>query len=79
MLALAGLLFSGAVRDITVRPAASLLLRHMGLFFVPPAVAAIDREELRGTTGTIIVVASVASMIAVMLVVGVVASRAERR
>jgi holin-like protein len=61
-----------------VRPAADLLLRHMGLLFVPPGVAVMVHADLIRAEWLPILAGSAASTVAVLLVVGWVQQRMER-
>jgi holin-like protein len=69
---------SGIVRVSWVRPAADLLLRHMGLLFVPPGVAVMVYAELIRAEWLPILAGSAISTIAVLLTVGWVQQRMER-
>jgi holin-like protein len=69
---------AGVVRPPWVRPAADLLLRHMGLLFVPPGVAVMVHADLIRAEWLPILVASAVSTIAVLLTVGWVQQRLER-
>jgi holin-like protein len=69
---------AGVVRAEWVRPAADLLLRHMGLLFVPPGVAVMVHAELIRSEWLPILVGSAVSTIAVLLTVGWVQQRLER-
>ena len=79
MVMLAAALHFGAVPPEWVRPAADLLVRHMSLLFIPAGVGVmvyfglIRREWLPLAAG------SVVGVEAVMLAVGVVQQRMERR
>jgi holin-like protein len=66
------------VRPSWVRPAADLLLRHMGLLFVPPGVAVMVHADLIRAEWLPILVGSAVSTIAVLLTVGWVQQRLER-
>jgi holin-like protein len=66
------------VRVAWVRPAADLLLRHMGLLFVPPGVAVMVHVELIRAEWLPILVGSAVSTVAVLLAVGWVQQRMER-
>jgi holin-like protein len=66
------------IRVSWVRPAADLLLRHMGLLFVPPGVAVMVHAELIRAEWLPIVAGSAASTVAVLVVVGWVQQRMER-
>ena len=68
----------GAVPLAWVRPASDLLLRRMGLFFVPPGVGLMAYGALLRQEWPAIVGASVVSTLAVLLVVGSVRRRLER-
>jgi holin-like protein len=78
MVLLTGALQLRWIRLAWVRPAADLLLRHMGLLFVPPGVAVLVHAELIRAEWLPIVAGSVASTVAVLVVVGRVQQRLER-
>jgi holin-like protein len=78
MLILTVLLETGVVPIEPVRPAADLLVRHLALLYVPAGVAVIVyvsvvRQDLVAITG-----AGLASLVAVLLVVGLIVQRFER-
>ncbi len=79
MLMLAGVLQAGWLPLDVVRPAAEYLIRIMGLLFVPPGVGLVVYFELIGREWVPIAAAAVASTISVLLVVGVMQQRMERR
>jgi holin-like protein len=79
MVLLTAALRAGIVRTTWVRPAADLLLRHMGLLFVPPGVAVMVHVDLIRAEWPAILVGSAVSTVAVLLVVGGVQQRLERR
>jgi holin-like protein len=58
------------IRLAWVRPAADLLLRHMGLLFVPPGVAVMVYADLIRAEWLPILAGSIASTVAVLVVVG---------
>ncbi len=59
----------------TVRPAADLLRRHMGLFFIPPGVGVMVYFGTLRTAWRAVIVGSVFSFCAVLLIVGITARR----
>jgi holin-like protein len=78
MLILTVLLETGVVPIEPVRPAAELLVRHLALLYVPAGVAVIVylsvvRQDLVAITG-----AGLASLVAVLVVVGLIVQRFER-
>lgn len=79
MLLLAGSLHRGLVGRGAVRPAAALLVDNMALLFVPPAVGLMQHYDLLRREWLPIAAAGVSSTLAVLLVVGAVQQRAERR
>lgn len=79
MLLLATALRMGWVPLAWVRPAAELLVRHMGLLFVPPGVGLLLYFDLIGREWVPITAAAVASTMLVLLAVGVLSQRIERR
>jgi holin-like protein len=79
MVALAGALQLRVIRVRWVRPAADLLLRHMGLLFVPPGVAVMVHTDLIRDEWLPILAGSAVSTLAVLVVVGWVQQRMERR
>lgn len=66
------------VRVEHVKPAADFLVRNMALFFVPAGVGVIAYGEPLRQAWVPILVASVASTLAVLATVGWIAQRAER-
>ena len=62
-----------------VEPAAGLLLRHMGLLFVPPGVGLMLQYDLLRREWLPIALAGAASTVAVLLVVGLLQQRLEAR
>jgi holin-like protein len=78
MVLLTGALQLRWIRLAWVRPAADLLLRHMGLLFVPPGVAVLVHAELIRAEWLPIVAGSAVSTVAVLVVVGRVQQRLER-
>jgi holin-like protein len=70
MLLLAAALHFRWVPEVWVEPAAGLLLRHMGLLFVPPGVGLMLQYDLLRREWLPIVLGSAASTVAVVLVVG---------
>ena len=79
MLLLAGVLRLGWLPVERVRPAAELLIRYMGLLFVPPGVGLLLYFDLIRREWLPITVAAVASTFLVLLSVGVLQQRMERR
>jgi holin-like protein len=79
MLLLAGALRLGWMPLVWVRPAAELLVRHMGLLFVPPGVGLMLYLDLIGREWVAITCAAVASTLLVLLTVGFLMQRMERR
>jgi holin-like protein len=78
MLLLAGALRAKLLPETAVEPAATLLLRHMGLMFVPPGVGLMVHAGLLAREWMPIVAASAVSTLAVMLVTGLVHRRMAR-
>ena len=70
MLLLAAALQLRWVPEAWTEPAAGLLLRHMGLLFVPPGVGLMLQYDLLRREWLPIVLGSAASTVAVVLVVG---------
>ena len=79
MVLLAGAIRLRVVRMETVRPAAELLLRHMALFFVPAGVGLMRYLGLLRAEWLPIGGGCAAGLLAVMLVVGPLQQRLERR
>jgi holin-like protein len=79
MVLLTGALQLRWIRLAWVRPAADLLLRHMGLLFVPPGVAVMVHAELIRAEWLPIVAGSVVSTVVVLVVVGRIQQRVEER
>jgi holin-like protein len=78
MLILAALLETRVLPVALVRPAADFLVRHLALLYVPAGVALLAYwSTVRGELAAI-VVAALASLVAVLVVVGVVVQRLER-
>jgi holin-like protein len=78
MLILTVLLETGVVPIEAVRPAAELLVRHLALLYVPAGAAVIVylgvvRQDLVAITG-----AGLASLVAALVVVGLIVQRFER-
>jgi holin-like protein len=63
-------LFSGVVREESLRPAAELLLSYMALFFVPAGVGVMLYFDLIGRQWLPIVIATLVSTFAVLAVTG---------
>lgn len=79
MVILTGAIRLRIVRMDTVRPAAELLLRHMALFFVPAGVGLMRYLGLLRAEWLPILGGCAAGVLAVMLVVGPLQQRLERR
>jgi holin-like protein len=79
MVILAGILRARLVRMETVRPLADLLLRHMALFFVPAGVGMMRYLGLLRAEWLPIVGGCAAGVMAVLVVVGPLQQRLERR
>ena len=81
----AGMLFVAAALRLGwlplewVRPAAELLVRHMGLLFVPAGVGLLLYFDLIGREWLSITAAAVVSTVLVLLTVGVIMQRMQRR
>lgn len=75
MLLLAGALRVGWPRIDWVRPAAELLIRYMGLLFVPPGVGLLLYFDLIRREWLPITVAGAASTVLVLLTVGLMQQR----
>ncbi len=70
MVLLAAALLAGVVRVEVVKPCADLLLKHLGLFFVPAGVGLIQHFDLLGEQWLPILAGTVVSTVAVLLVGG---------
>ena len=79
MVLMAAVLKAGWVRMETVRPVAELLLRHMSLFFVPAGVGLMRYLGLLRAEWLPIAGGCAAGVMAVLLVVGPLQQRLERR
>jgi holin-like protein len=79
MVLLAALLRLRVVRSETVRPLADLLLRHMALFFVPAGVGLMRYFGVLRAEWLPIAGGCAAGVLAVLLVVGPLQQRLERR
>lgn len=79
MLLLAGALRVGWIPLVWVRGAAELLVRYMGLLFVPPGVGLMLYFGLIGREWLPITAAAVGSTMLVLLTVGVIMQRMEQR
>lgn len=79
MVLLALSLHLGAVRSSWVAPAAAFLIRHMGLLFVPPGVGLMVHFGLIRREWLPIGAGALASILAVLLTVGALQQRLERR
>lgn len=71
MLALALLLLTGVVPMRLVQPASDLLVRHLALFYIPAGVAVLAHVGTVRNDLVSIVVAALASLVAVLVIVGV--------
>jgi holin-like protein len=78
MLALTALLESGLLPLRLVRSAGELLVRHLALLYVPAGVALIAYVGVLRQGLLAITVAALASLVAVLVVVGVVVERLSR-
>lgn len=79
MVMLAAALHLRIIRPEWVKPAAELLIRHMSLLYIPPGVGVMAYFGLIRREWLPLVAAGVAGMVAVMLVVGLLQQRMERR
>jgi holin-like protein len=79
MVLLAAILRAGWVSMEAVRPLAELLLRHMALFFVPAGVGLMRYLGLLRTEWLPIAGGCAAGVVAVLVVVGPLQQRLERR
>ena len=79
MVMLAAALRFGVIRPAWVRPAAELLIRHMSLLFIPAGVGVMVYFGLIRREWLPLVAGSAVGLVAVMLVVGLVQQRMERR
>ena len=70
MLILTFLLSRGVVRASTIRPVCKFLVDNMAFFFIPPGVALMLYFDLIGAELVPITVATVASILLVLLVTG---------
>jgi holin-like protein len=78
MLLLTALLETSLLPAAAVRPAADFLIRHLALLYVPAGVALLAYwSAVRGELPAI-ALAALASLVAVLVVVGVVVQRFER-
>ena len=78
MLTLTLLIETGVIPLDLVQRAAELLVRYLGLLYVPAGVAIIAYWSVVRGNVTAIVAAGMASLVAVLLVVGLVVQRFER-
>ncbi|HET7229475.1 MAG TPA: CidA/LrgA family protein [Longimicrobium sp.] len=76
---LAAALHFRVVRPEWVRPAAEVLIRHMSLLYIPPGVGVMVYFGLIRREWLALVAAGVVGTVAVMLVVGLLQQRMERR
>ena len=79
MVMLAAALRFRLVRPEWVRPAADVLVRHMSLLFIPAGVGVMAYAGLIRREWLPLVAGSVVGLVAVMLVVGLLQQRMERR
>ncbi|HYH83679.1 MAG TPA: CidA/LrgA family protein [Longimicrobium sp.] len=79
MVMLAASLHFRVVRPEWVRPAADVLIAHMSLLFIPAGVGVMAYAGLLRREWLPLVAAGVVGMLAVLLVVGVLQQRMERR
>ncbi len=79
MVLLTGALHLRLLRSHWVAPAASLLIRNMGLFFVPPGVGLMVHFGLIRREWLPIGAGALASILAVLVTVGLLQQRLERR
>jgi holin-like protein len=79
MLALFALLAAGVVPRTWVERGADLLLKHLSLFFVPPAVAVLRHRGLLAQAPLAVAIVIVPVTFVVLLVSGRVAERLVRR
>jgi holin-like protein len=78
MLLLTALLETGLLPLSVVRPAAELLVRHLALLYVPAGVALLVHWGAVRSELTPVAAAALASLAAVLVVVGLVVQRLER-
>jgi holin-like protein len=78
MLLLTALLETKVVPMTIVRPAAELLVRHLALLYVPAGVALVVYWSAVRSELTAISAAALASLVAVLVVVGLLVQRLER-
>lgn len=78
MLALTALIELRVVNVDWLRPSAELLVRHLALLYVPAGVAVMTYAAIVRNDLLAITVAALASLCAVLLVVGLVVQRFER-
>lgn len=79
MVMLAAALHLRVVRPEWVKPAADGLIRHMSLLYIPPGVGVMVYFGLIRREWPALAAAGVVGMVAVMLVVGLLQQRMERR
>jgi holin-like protein len=75
--ALAALLLSGALPLRWFEDGAELLLKYLGLFFVPASVAAM-RQHLTARSIALLALVSAATTVLVLVITGVLAARGAR-
>ncbi|MDB4899995.1 MAG: Antiholin-like protein LrgA [Gemmatimonadetes bacterium] len=78
MLLLTALLEAGIVPVELLRPSAEFLVRHLALLYVPAGVALMVYAGVVRQDLVAIALAALASLVAVLLVVGVIVQRFER-
>lgn len=78
MLLLVAAIEVGVLRPSLVTPAADLLVRHLALLYVPAGVAVMLYTGLLRQTWVAVVAGGLASLVAVLIVVGVTVQRLER-
>jgi holin-like protein len=78
MLLLTALLETGVIPITIVRPAAELLVRHLALLYVPAGIALLVYWGAVRSELTAIAAAALASLVAVLVVVGCLVQRLER-
>ncbi len=79
MVLLTAALHLGLLRSAWVAPAATLLIRNMGLLFVPPGVGLMVHFGLLGREWLPICAGALASIVAVLVTVGLLQQRLEGR
>ncbi len=79
MVLLTAALHGGLLRAHWVAPAATLLIRHMGFLFVPPGVGLMVHFGLIGREWLPICAGALASIVGVLVTVGLLQQHLERR